>query len=330
MPDDGAGGLAAQRKGVLFLREEKKVFITGLGGFTGRYLASELLANGYEVFGTVRRESVVHGATCYVCDINDREGLTSLLASVQPEFIVHLAGISFAAYGCASEVYRINLLGTLALLEAISSSGCKPQKILLAGSAHVYGNQKQSPIAETCPPAPVSDYAVSKLAMEYLARLWFDRLPIVVTRPFNYTGAGQAVVFLPPKIVSHFARREPEIELGNLDVARDWSDVRDVVQIYRLLLESPMHSVVVNVCSGKSHTLQYVLDTLTEISGHSLMVRVNPAFVRSNEVRELRGDNSLLRSLIGELPGRPLYETLTWMYQTELALCRCTAGDCKQ
>jgi len=288
-----------------------------LGGFTGRYVADELRANGYEVYGLVYRESRIPGCVNYVCDINDQARLTELLAEVKPDVIVHLAGISFAAHDYTSEIYRVNLLGTLSLLKAIADSQCIPRKVLLASSAHVYGNQIQLPISENCIPAPASDYAVSKLAMEHLARLWFDRLPIVVTRPFNYTGAGQAPVFLPPKIVSHFARREPKIELGNLDVARDWSDVRDVARIYSRLVECPAHSIMVNICSGISYTLQYVLDLMTEISGHQIEVCVNPAFVRANEVKELRGDKSLLESLIGATPRRPLRETLTWMYETE-------------
>lgn len=302
-----------------------RAFITGLGGFTGRYLAEELSAHGYDVFGTVHRETGIKGAVSYVCDINDRARLASLLAEVKPDFIIHLAAISFAAHGSAGEIYRVNLLGTLSLLEAIAASQCYPRKVLLAGSAHVYGNQMQSPISESCVPAPVSDYAVSKLALEHLARLWFGRLPIVVTRPFNYTGVGQAPIFLLSKIVRHFVQRAPAIELGNLDVARDWSDVRDVVHIYRRLLEYDARSVVVNVCSGVSHTLEYVLEAMTEISGHSMEIRINPAFVRSNEIKELRGDDSFLQSLVGEIPRRSLRETLTWMYETELALS-CGAG----
>lgn len=269
----------------------------------------------------MRRETSVHRAEGYVCDINDRGKLTSLLAHLNPDYIIHLAGVSFAAHGCASEIYQVNLLGTLSLLEAVAASRCQPRKVLLAGSAHVYGNQTLSPIQESCVPTPVSDYAISKLALEHLARLWFKRFPIMVTRPFNYTGVGQDPVFLPPKIVQHFARRAPEIELGNLDVARDWSDVRDVAHIYRRLLECPANSVLVNICSGVSHSLQYVLETMTGISGHSPAVRVNPAFVRSNEVKELRGDESLLQSLlIGKVPRRSLRETLAWMYQAELGL----------
>ncbi|TYO96593.1 GDP-mannose 4,6-dehydratase [Desulfallas thermosapovorans] len=298
-----------------------------MGGFTGRYIATELHANGYEVFGLVHRETRIDGTVSYPCDIDDQMCLTKLLVDIKPDVIVHLAGISFAAHDSIKEIYRVNLLGTLSLLKAIEDSKCCPYKIILASSAHVYGNQTQSPILESCVPAPVSDYAVSKLAMEHMARLWFDRMPIIVTRPFNYTGAGQASIFLPPKIVNHFVRRAPEIELGNLDVARDWSDVRDVARIYRCLLECPAHSLMVNICSGASYSLQHVLETMVMITGHTIEVRVNPDFVRPNEVKELRGDNSLLQSLIGEIPRRPLRETLAWMYEDELSLFRADAGE---
>jgi nucleoside-diphosphate-sugar epimerase len=273
------------------------------------------------------RQTCINGAVEYLCDINDQMRLTEILTEVKPDVIIHLAGLSFAAHENTREIYQANLLGTLSLFKAIEDSKCCPYKVILASSAHVYGNQAQSPILESCIPAPVSDYAVSKLAMEHMARLWFDRMPILVTRPFNYTGAGQASVFLPPKIVNHFARRAPEIELGNLDVARDWSDVRDVARIYRRLLECPAHSLVVNVCSGASYSLQHVLETMVMITGHTIEVRVNPDFVRPNEVKELRGDNSLLQSLIGEMPRRPLRETLAWMYEDKLSLAKAGAGE---
>ncbi|KAF1086054.1 GDP-6-deoxy-D-talose 4-dehydrogenase [Sporotomaculum syntrophicum] len=276
------------------------------------------------------RQTCINGAVEYLCDINDQMRLTEILAKVKPDVIIHLAGISFAVHDNTREIYQANLLGTLSLLKAIEDSKCCPYKVILASSAHVYGNQAQSPILESCIPAPVSDYAVSKLAMEHMARLWFDRLPILVTRPFNYTGVGQTAMFLPPKIVNHFVRRAPEIELGNLDVARDWSDVRDVTLIYRRLLECPAHGVVVNICSGISYSLQYVLETMIKITGHQIKVRVNPEFVRLNEVKELRGENSLLQSLIGNIPRRPLQETLAWMYESELSLTGAIAGEAKQ
>jgi nucleoside-diphosphate-sugar epimerase len=164
------------------------------------------------------------------------------------------------------------------------------------------------------PPNPANDYAVSKLAMEYMARLWMDRLPIVIVRPFNYTGVGQAPQFLLPKIVGHFQRDEKVIELGNIDVERDFSDVRFVSRAYCELLQKAPAGQVFNICSGNVHSLKDVLRMMAELAGYEIEVKVNPAFVRDNEVKRLQGCNRRLFDAIGELAVIPLQETLAWMY----------------
>lgn len=288
------------------------VLITGLEGFTGQYLSQSLANHGYEVYGTVQH-SIDQNSNIIQCDLNDCERLTAWIKQIRPDYIVNLAGIALASHNSAMALFQANLLGVLSLLEAVQAAGHVPKKILLASSAHVYGNQPSSPISESCAVQPTSEYGISKLAMEQMAQLWFDRLPIVIVRPFNYTGLGQSTSFLPSKLVDHFANRSLGIELGNLQVARDWSDVRDVVNIYRLLLESNAEGLIVNVCTGHSHSLQYVIDVLSELSGYRPEITVNPAFVRANEIRELRGDNRLLKSLIGDFQLYSLEETLGWM-----------------
>jgi nucleoside-diphosphate-sugar epimerase len=169
------------------------------------------------------------------------------------------------------------------------------------------------PIAETISPAPVNHYAASKLAMEAMVRTYADRLPIVMTRPFNYTGVGQSVNFLVPKLVAHFAQRRLFVELGNLDVVRDFSDVRAVAQAYLRLLSADVPEGVTNLCSGVGRSLRWVLEQLTELSGHSLEVRVNPAFVRASEVHRLVGSSIRMEGALGVLPHRDFRETLAWM-----------------
>jgi nucleoside-diphosphate-sugar epimerase len=132
--------------------------------------------------------------------------------------------------------------------------------------------------------------------MEHMARTFADRLPIVITRPFNYTGAGQGGQFLIPKLVDHFARRAPHIELGNLHVEREFNDVRMVCQSYLDLLQHGQAGQAYNVCSGQTYTLQNVLDMLADITGHQIEVRVNPAFVRANEVHRLCGNPAKLQA----------------------------------
>ncbi|MBA1223865.1 NAD-dependent epimerase/dehydratase family protein [Pseudomonas fulva] len=289
----------------------KRALVTGINGFTGRYMAAELQANGYEVIGTGSQPSAA--PDYHQVDLADGPGLRALLAELQPDVIVHLAAIAFVGHGAADAFYQVNLIGTRNLLEAIAACGKTPECVLIASSANVYGNVSEGMLDEHTPPAPANDYAVSKLAMEYMAKLWCERLPIVITRPFNYTGVGQAENFLLPKIVSHFQRKAPAIELGNLDVWRDFSDVRAVVRAYRGLIEARAVGQTVNVSSGITHSLREVIAKCSAITGHTLDVQVNPAFVRANEVKTLCGDNARLRALVPGWETPDLDETLGWM-----------------
>lgn len=291
-----------------------RALVTGLGGFTGRYLACELEAAGYEVHGTAHGSEPV-GPRMHAVDLCRRDDLARLVAQVQPVVVAHLAAISFVAHGDVEEIYRVNVVGTRNLLEALAGQPRRPRAVLLASSANIYGNAAVSLIDESVPAAPANDYAVSKLAMEYMARLWMDRLPIVITRPFNYTGVGQAPQFLLPKIVSHFQRGERIIELGNMDVERDFSDVRMVGKAYAALLAAAPAGRVFNICSGTAVSLREVLGMMSDIAGYEIEVRVTPAFVRANEVKRLQGDASALRSAIGSWDPIALQETLRWMYQ---------------
>lgn len=292
----------------------RRALITGVRGFTGRYLARELAEAGYDVFGLGSGEAGPEVRCAYrQVDLTDGEALRRLVTEVQPHVVAHLAAIAFVGHCDAEGLYRVNLLGTRNLLAALAETDERPDCVLLASSANVYGNATEGLLTESTPPNPANDYAVSKIAMEYMARLWMDRLPIVIARPFNYTGVGQSESFLLAKIVAHFRRREEVIELGNLDVCRDFSDVRAVVYAYRRLLEVQPIGETLNVCSGEAHSLRDVLRLATEITGHHIRVEVNPALVRANEVRLLRGDAGRLRASIGPWETPPLQETLRWM-----------------
>ncbi len=298
----------------------RRVLITGLTGFTGRYMAAELAAHGYEVHGLSYRqpkgELPAGVSAIHCCSLNDSQMLRDLLMEIRPVYVVHLAAVSFVAHTDPDAIYNANLLGTRHLLEALCTVAPGLEAVLLASSANVYGNATEGVLDESAPIAPANDYAVSKAAMEYLARLYNRRLPLVITRPFNYTGVGQAEQFLIPKIVAHTRRRAEIIELGNLDIARDFCDVRQVAYAYRRLLETPAAiGETVNICSGSAYTLQYVLKQAAALSGHHLDVRVNPAFVRSADVKNLFGCKTKLESLISELPPITLSDTLRWMIE---------------
>jgi len=274
------------------------VLLTGARGFTGTYVKAELEQAGCRVVGLVIADPMADEVEL---DLTDGAACRAVVETVRPDYVVF---------------YRVNVVGTTNLLQALADSGIAPRAALVASSANVYGNAG-GVLTEEQKPQPVNHYAASKLAMEHMAATFADRLPIVVTRPFNYTGAGQEERFLVPKIVSHFVRREPFIELGNLDVERDFSDVRDVARIYRRLLEIGASSTAgqtVNVCSGRGYALRQVIAAMQEIAGYEIEVRVNQSFVRESEVKTLVGSPLHLQSLIGKQAAIPLPQTLQWMH----------------
>lgn len=289
-----------------------RVLITGVQGFTGRYVAAELHAHDWDVWG-IGSHAQPGDARYRQADLLDPHGLARVVDEVRPQAVVHLAAIAFVGHGDAADFYRVNVVGTRNLLAALAPHAQGLQCVLLASSANVYGNATEGVLDEATPPDPVNDYAVSKLAMEWMARLWLDKLPLVIVRPFNYTGVGQSESFLVPKIVGHFRRREPVIELGNLDVWRDFSDVRTTALVYRRLLELAPAGKTFNVGSGRTHSLRNVLELAAEASGRQLEVKVNSAFVRASEVRSLCADTSLLRATLGPWPEMPLADTIRWM-----------------
>lgn len=292
----------------------RKILITGVNGFTGHYLAEACKTKGYEVYGLAQFVNRP-GDGIYSCDLLDRQKVSTLIGQLKPDLVAHLAGTTYVGHHNPEEFYRVNVIGTTNLLEALTQSGLTPPRVLIASSANIYGTPDLEILSESVPPAPVNHYAASKVAMEHMVRTWFDKLPIIITRPFNYTGVGQEDKFLIPKIIGHFKRNEKVIELGNLDVSRDFSDVRDVAAAYVRLLESDVRSVSVNICSGRDISLKKIIEDANKIAGYEIEVRVNPDFVRANEIKQLHGDNAYLKQLIGDNSLIPFKDTLQWMYE---------------
>jgi nucleoside-diphosphate-sugar epimerase len=296
-----------------------RILVTGANGFTGQHLLERLTRDGHELHGVVHQDDETPPpllAMAHVTDLRDLAALTQVIGKVRPERVIHLAAIAFVAHGDAGELYSTNILGTRNLLQALASAERKPEAVLLASSANVYGNRREGVLDETMPPEPANDYGITKLTCELLARLYADRLPVITVRPFNYTGRGQSEQFIIPKIIAHAKARKPVIELGNIDVARDFSDVRAVVDSYaRLLDEPPAIGGVFNVCFGEARSLSDVIGMVERLSGHHMEVRVNPAFVRADEVKSLCGSRNRLESVIGSLAMPPLEATMSWMLE---------------
>lgn len=267
--------------------------VTGASGFTGRWLRRRLEALGHEVAG-----AGLGKADEMRCDLTDASSVRRAVADFKPDRVVHLAAISFVAHPRPEEFSRVNVDGTLHLLGACASLA-SPPAVALASSAAVYG-RVAGHIAEGAPCAPVNDYGRSKLAMEQAAAAWASRFPaLVVTRPFNYTGPGQEEHFLVPKIAAAFRRRDPVLTLGRTDVARDFSDVRDVVEDYVSLLGESAVSATVNLCSGQATTVDDILALFARLTGHQPAIESDPKLMRPDEVVRLTGDPARLIGLTG-------------------------------
>ena len=296
-----------------------RTLVTGAAGFTGRYVTRALIERGHEVHGIVHGDQPGDGEglkTVHQADLADLEAVRSVVEDVRPDHVVHLAAIAFVAHGDVEQIYRSNVVGARQLLEALDRGSHRPSSVVLASSANVYGNAREGAQDENAPLAPVNDYGVSKVAMEYVAALYRPRLPIIIVRPFNYTGRGQSTDFLVPKIISHVRRKAPAIELGNLDVARDFSDVRMVAEVYARLVSTPEAiGGTFNICSGRAVALRTLLELVSRLSGHAMDVRVDPRLVRRSDVSRLWGSAERLEQVIGPLPAVPLEDTLSWMLE---------------
>ena len=281
------------------------ILLTGADGFTGQHFITEATARDYQV-------------QALTSDLTNPESIAKEISGKSFDYIVHLAAISAVTHTEALDFYQINLFGTLNLLDAISAEIPPPKKILVASSANIYGNATESPIRETALPAPENHYAMSKLAMEYMLGQFRQHLPIVTVRPFNYTGVGHDDRFIIPKLINHFVDRSEWVELGNISVEREFNDVRTVCRTYVELLSEGLNNEAYNICSGTTHSLTQVMETLSRLTGHTMEVRVNENYVRANEVQRLCGNPEKLEGCIGPIAHPPLEKTLQWMLDAAL------------
>ncbi len=300
-----------------------RVLITGAGGFVGGVLAPRLVAAGHAVWGVERRERPLpEGVTRCVADLADAGAACAVCEQARPDWIVHLAAQSSvrASFDAPAETVTGNTMPALHLLEAMRR-GAAPAgaRILVVGSADAYGlvPSDRLPVREDAPLDPRSPYALSKAMQEGLARMWSQRFGVdaVMTRSFNHTGPGQRDAF----VLSSFARqvaavadgRAPAVlRVGNLDVRRDFTDVRDVCDAYVALLERGERGKVYNVCSGRAVGLRDVLETLCDIAGVSVRIEVDPDRLRPVDMPELRGDPGRIERATGWRASIPLERTL--------------------
>jgi GDP-4-dehydro-6-deoxy-D-mannose reductase len=305
-----------------------RVLITGVTGFVGSHLADYLVARGdVEVFGVhrwrSRMDNIEHlrdRITLVEGDLRDAGGVRRILEAVRPDRIFHLAAQSYvpASWTSPSETITTNVTCQLNLFEAIRDAGLAT-RIHVAGSSEEYGlvHKGELPIREENPLRPLSPYAVSKVTQDFLAyQYWMShRLHTIRTRGFNHTGPRRGHVF----VTSNFARqiaeaekglREPVVSVGNLDAIRDFTDVRDMVRAYWLVLERGEPGEVYNICSGRAYTIRNVLEILLSLAQTKIEVRQDPDRLRPSDVEVLIGDCSRFQRLCGWKATIPLEVTL--------------------
>jgi len=277
-----------------------RALVTGAKGFVGTWLIAHLEAQGDVVVG------IDHEV-----DVGDADAVRVAVAEAAPDAVYHLAAMAHVGQSWTgpAEVLQVNAVGTLHVLEAARQLP-RPPRVLVVSSAEVYGAvpADRLPVTEEAALAPVTPYAVSKVAAEYLgvqAHLAHG-LPVVRVRPFNHVGPGQSPGFVVPALAQRIAaaRRsgEPGIKVGNLAARRDLTDVRDVVRAYRLLVEHGVPGEVYNVCSGRDVGIDEVADRLLALAGADLRLEVDPALARPVDVPVIRGDPAKLHAATGWTP----------------------------
>lgn len=295
-----------------------RLLVTGRHGFVGTALARLIESDPELVEWTLAEVPPAF-------DLCDAHAVQMLVASAVPEAVIHLAARSSVpeAFRDQEATYRVNFLGTLHLLQALQRAGFAGP-VVFASSGDVYGSvpEAELPIRETRLPAPRNPYAVSKLAAEALCQQWAitENMHIVIARPFNHIGPGQSTRF----VVSDFARqvaevklgrREPVLEVGDIDVTRDFTDVTDIVHGYFALLGAGRAGECYNLCSGRETSVRQILERLADLAGVRVTVRRDPARLRRSEQRRVAGDPGKMRAETGWTASTPIDDSLRAMLQ---------------
>lgn len=300
-----------------------RALVTGAAGFVGTHLVAHLTERGDEVLTT---DPTIDGV-----DITDADGVAELLDRTRPEVVYHLAGWADvgASWSNPTTAFRVNADGALNVLLAAVDS--KVDRVLLVSSADVYGavSEGNLPITEDTPLRPVSPYAASKVAADFLGlQAYLGRgLGVLRVRAFNHLGPGQTDRFVASALASRIAHNErdngDEIPIGNLSARRDFTDVRDVVRAYRMLVTDGTPGEVYNVCSGRDVAVQELAEQLLAHATRPMRFVTDENLLRPVDVPVLRGDHAKLTAETGWDPSIPLEKTLADLlddWRTRLAI----------
>lgn len=288
-----------------------KLLVTGLGGFVGCHLQSSLASQAAGPWQLI--PSQPH-------DLTEASTLDAWLAEECPDAVIHLAGQTFVpeAFRDPARTLQVNLMGTLNLLQALKRRGFSGT-FLYVSSGDVYGQVAEGdlPVVETLAPHPRNPYAVSKVSAELLCQQWSYTEPwrIIVVRPFNHIGAGQGESFVISSVARQLARirlglQAPRLEVGDIDVTRDFLDVQDVIEAYLLLLQRGRNGEIYNVCSGQERRVRDLIAEMARLAGVEVELVQDPARLRRAEQRRVVGSSDKLQKETGWTPGVNITETL--------------------
>ncbi len=296
---------------------KKRVFITGSTGFAGTHLSEYLEKEGFEVFGTSWPQKVENERIFWL-DLRHGRKLSKILKNINPAWIFHLAALSHVgeSWGKIKETILTNFTSTLNILE-IAYNLPEPPKILYVSSAEVYGSvlEKDLPVKESHPANPLNPYALSKLLGETLSSFYNTLgMEILIVRPFNYTGPGQNPKFVCSDFAYQIAmiekgKSKPEIRVGNLTVRRDFTDVRDAVRAFRIIIDKGEKGLPYNICSGKSCSIEEILQTFLGFTEKKIEIIKDKKRFRKADVPDIYGDYSKIERL-GWKPTIPIEKTL--------------------
>ena len=288
------------------MSNSRKIWLIGADSFTGNHLLPRLEKGDYHV----DTEEV---------DITDVNQVEDRILQIKPDYIINLAAISFVPDGEDESIYAVNTFGPQNILSACLKLSKPPKNIILASSANIYGLQDKEQVNEDCKPNPVNHYGCSKWSMEQIAQTYSSDLNITITRPFNYTGAGQQSKFIVPKIVEHFKQKSPTLKLGNIDIWRDFSDVRWIAEVYTCLLATPANGIRnVNLCSGRLIAIKEIITILQDVTGHEINIETDQGLMRQADIKRQCGDNKKLFELLPALsPPIAFEKTIQWMVDSQ-------------
>jgi len=295
-----------------------KILVTGADGFVGKHLLNELKKTDYTVLAIDKNSIDENIISCEICNYSS---LLSLIKNFKPEIILHLAAISMVDFKNFSKIYDVNVTGTINLLQSIADTAINPFFIFIS-SSQVYGKigENKIPMDESSTINPINHYGISKLTGEKILQKVAGDLnfPYIILRPFNHIGVGQNKHFFVPKLIDAIRKKNDSIELGNLNIVRDFLDVRDVVDVYTSIINKQnlfLDTKILNISSGRPTELKKILNLSKEISRHTIKIKSNDTYRRTDEIFYAVGNNSKLKKILNWRPKYKIEDTIKWMLE---------------